>query len=79
MSVNMQIRNIIKNLYTANIPDPDILIRTGDTNRLSNFLLWQMSYTEIFFSKKLWPDFNQQDYFRILKKFQKIIRNDGEI
>ena len=71
--------NITKNLYTANIPDPDILIRTGDTNRLSNFLLWQMSYTEIFFSKKLWPDFNQQDYFRILKKFQNIKRNYGEI
>ena len=72
-------KNISNNLYTKNIPDPDILIRTGKTNRLSNFLLWQMSYTEIFFSNKLWPDFNAEDFLKIIKKFQKIKRNYGEI
>ena len=72
-------KNISKNLYTKNIPDPDILIRTGNTNRLSNFLLWQMSYTEIFFSNKLWPDFNEVDFLKIIKKFEKIKRNFGEI
>ncbi len=72
-------KNIEKNLYTKNIPDPDILIRTGDQNRLSNFLLWQISYTEIFFLKKLWPDFNSSDFIRIINKFQKIKRNYGEI
>ena len=66
-------------MYTKNIPDPDILIRTGKTNRLSNFLLWQLSYTEIFFSNKLWPDFNEEDFLKIIKKFQKIKRNYGEI
>ena len=71
--------NISKNLYTKNIPDPDLLIRTGNTNRLSNFLLWQMSYTEIFFSNKLWPDFNEEDFIKIIKKFHKIKRNFGEI
>ena len=72
-------KNISKNLYTKNIPDPDILIRTGNTNRLSNFLLWQMSYTEIFFSNKLWPDFNEEDFLKIIDKFKKIKRNYGEI
>ena len=71
--------NISKNLYTNNIPDPDILIRTGNKNRLSNFLLWQLAYTEIFFEKKLWPDFNQTDLRRILNKFKKIKRNYGAI
>ncbi len=59
------------NLYTKNIPDPDILIRTGDTKRLSNFLLWQLSYTEIFFEKKLWPDFNKNDFKKIIKQILK--------
>ena len=72
-------KNISKNLYTMNIPDPDILIRTGNKKRLSNFLLWQISYTEIFFSKKLWPDFSNEDFVKILKNFQKIKRNYGEI
>ena len=72
-------KNISKNLYTASIPDPDILIRTGNTNRISNFLLWQISYTEIFFSKKLWPDFNENDYFKIIKKFKRVKRNYGKI
>jgi undecaprenyl diphosphate synthase len=72
-------KNIEKNLYTKNLPDPDILIRTGDTRRLSNFLLWQLSYTEIFFEKKLWPDFNSKDFNKILNKFKYIRRNFGSI
>ena len=71
--------NITRNLYTKNIPDPDILIRTGDRKRLSNFLLWQLAYSEIFFEKKLWPDFNEKDYNNILKKFKKTKRNFGKI
>ena len=71
--------NLSKNLFTKKIPDPDILIRTGDTQRLSNFLLWQLAYSEIFFEKKLWPDFNEIDYNRILKKYKKIKRNFGNI
>ncbi|WP_440652505.1 polyprenyl diphosphate synthase [Candidatus Pelagibacter sp. HIMB1542] len=71
--------NINKNLYTKNIPDPDILIRTGKTRRLSNFLLWQLSYTEIFFSNKLWPDFNERNYTDIIKKYRNIKRNFGEV
>ena len=72
-------KNIDKNLYTKNLPDPDLLIRTGDTHRLSNFLLWQLSYTEIFFEKKFWPDFNAKDFNRILDKFKNIKRNFGSI
>tara|TARA_B110000211_G_scaffold186119_1_gene211241 strand:- start:4932 stop:5609 length:678 start_codon:yes stop_codon:yes gene_type:complete len=71
--------NIDLNLYTKNIPNPDLLIRTGNTNRLSNFLLWQLAYTEIFFEKKLWPDFNVHDFKRILSNFKKIKRNFGAI
>ncbi len=71
--------NISKNLYTKDLPDPDLLIRTGNTKRLSNFLLWQLSYTEIFFSNKLWPDFNEKDYFYIIKQYKKIKRNFGKI
>tara|TARA_B100000073_G_scaffold329842_1_gene317795 strand:+ start:163 stop:837 length:675 start_codon:yes stop_codon:yes gene_type:complete len=78
-SLSITEENINNNLYTKNIPDPDILIRTGKTRRLSNFLLWQLSYTEIFFSNKLWPDFNEQDYIKIIKNFKKIKRNFGEI
>ena len=69
--------NIKNNLYTKNIPDPEILIRTGDTNRISNFLLWQSIYSEIFFEKKMWPDFTKNDFFRILKKFNNVNRNFG--
>ena len=72
-------KNFTKYLHTRDIPDPDILIRTGNTKRLSNFLLWQLAYTEIFFEKKLWPDFNEKDYNKILKKFQIIKRNYGNI
>ena len=75
----INIKNIENNLYTSGIPDPDILIRTGNTNRLSNFLLWQLSYTEIFFVKKLWPDFNKNDFNKVLIKFKKIKRNYGKI
>jgi undecaprenyl diphosphate synthase len=72
-------KNLIKYLETKNIPDPEILIRTGNTKRLSNFLLWQIAYTEIFFEKKLWPDFNEKDYIKIIKKFKIIKRNFGKI
>ena len=72
-------KNITKNLYTQNIPDPDILIRTGNRKRLSNFLLWQLAYSEIFFEKKLWPDFNEKDYNKILSMFKKTKRNFGKI
>jgi len=72
-------KNFENFLFTKNIPDPDILIRTGNTNRLSNFMLWQAAYTEIFFEKKLWPDFNINDFERILKVFNKINRNFGSI
>ena len=72
-------KNVSQNLYTANIPDPDILIRTGNRKRLSNFLLWQLAYSEIFFEKKLWPDFNEKDYNKILNLFKKIKRNFGKI
>ena len=72
-------KNFEKYLFTSNMPDPDILIRTGNHTRLSNFLLWQLAYTEIFFIKKLWPDFNIKDYRKIINKFKKIKRNFGNI
>ena len=72
-------KNFKNYLQTKNIPDPDLLIRTGNTNRLSNFLLWQLAYSEIFFEKKLWPAFNVKDYNRIIKKYKKIKRNYGNI
>ena len=75
--INITEKSISNNLYTACTPDPDILIRTGNTNRLSNFLLWQLEYSEIFFVKKLWPDFSKKDFYKILTKFNKIKRNFG--
>ena len=72
-------KNFVKYLQTKSIPDPDILIRTGNTKRLSNFLLWQLAYTEIFFEKKLWPAFNENDFKKIIKNFKKIKRNFGKI
>ena len=72
-------KNFKKHLQTKNIPDPELLIRTGNTKRLSNFLLWQLAYSEIFFEKKLWPDFNEKDYIRIINNFKKIKRNFGNI
>ena len=76
---NINEKNIRKYLQTKSIPDPDLLIRTGNTKRLSNFLLWQLAYSEIFFEKKLWPDFNEVDYSRIIKKFKNTKRNYGNI
>ena len=70
-------KNISKYLYTHSIPDPEILIRTGNTKRISNFLIWQTIYTEIFFEKKMWPEFNQNDFNKIIKKYNKIHRNFG--
>ena len=76
---NINEKNLKKYLETKNIPDPDLLIRTGNTKRLSNFLLWQVAYSEIFFEKKLWPDFNERDYTKMIKKFRSIKRNFGKI
>ena len=75
----ININNLEKNLYTKNLPNPDILIRTGGHQRLSNFMLWQMVYTELFFLKKLWPDFNSKDLKRIIARYKKIKRNFGGI
>jgi len=76
---DININNFEKELYTKNIPDPEILIRTGGTKRLSNFLLWQLAYTEIFFIDKLWPDFKEKDFNNIIKNFYNIKRNFGKI
>ena len=76
---NINIKNFESKLYTKGIPDPEILIRTGNTNRLSNFLLWQIAYTEIFFTKELWPEFTESIYYNIIKNFHKIKRNFGKI
>ena len=72
-------KNFLNYLQTRNIPDPDILIRTGNTRRLSNFLLWQLAYSEIFFIKKLWPDFNEKDYSEIINEYKSINRTFGNI
>ena len=72
-------KNINKYLLTKNIPDPDLLIRTGNTKRLSNFLLWQLSYSEIFFNKKLWPAFNENDFNKIIRMYKVTKRNFGKI
>ena len=69
--------NIEKNLYTYGVPNPDLLIRTGNTNRISNFLMWQLTYTEIFFVNKMWPDFNKNDFYKIINQYEKIKRNFG--
>jgi undecaprenyl diphosphate synthase len=78
-NIKINEKNILQNLYTKNIPDPDLLIRTGDTRRLSNFLLWQLSYTEIFFEKRLWPDFKERHFNKIIKKYKSIKRNFGNL
>ena len=78
-NININIENFKKYLYTSYMPNPDILIRTGGTKRLSNFLLWQLAYTEIFFIDKLWPDFNENDFNNIIKKYYSIKRNFGKI
>ena len=77
--VKINEKNFSKYLQTKDIPDPDILIRTGNTRRLSNFLLWQLAYSEIFFEKKLWPEFNEKDYSRIIKEYKSLKRNFGNI
>jgi len=77
--ISINEKNIDNNLFTKNIPNPDLMIRTGNTHRLSNFLLWQLAYTEIFFEKKLWPDFKNKDFNRILNRFKNIKRNFGSI
>ena len=77
--ITINASNIKKNLYTSNIPDPELLIRTGNTNRLSNFLLWQVAYAEIFFVKKMWPDFKVSDYYKILNNFKNLKRNFGAL
>ena len=79
LSIRINEKNISENLYTKNIPDPEILIRTGNRNRLSNFLLWQLSYTEIYFVSKLWPDFTRKDFSKIINNFSKVKRNFGGI
>jgi undecaprenyl diphosphate synthase len=76
---NISEKSLSRNLQTKNIPDPDLLIRTGNTKRLSNFLLWQLAYAEIFFEKKLWPAFNEKDYNRIIKEYKNIKRNFGKV
>ena len=78
-NISINEKNLTKHLLTNNIPDPDLLIRTGNTRRLSNFLLWQLAYSEIFFEEKLWPSFNEIDYNKIIKKFKNIKRNFGNI
>ena len=75
----LNIKNLQKNLYTKNMPYPDILIRTGGKKRLSNFLLWQIAYTEIYFINKLWPDFNIIDYKKIINNFKSVKRNFGNV
>ena len=72
-------KNLRNYLQTQDMPDPELLIRTGNTKRLSNFLLWQLAYSEIFFEKKLWPDFTEKDYYKIIKSFRNIKRNYGNI
>ena len=79
LSIKINEKNISENLYTKNVPDPEILIRTGNRKRLSNFLLWQISYTEIYFVNKLWPDFTRKDFSNIIKNFSKVKRNFGGV
>ena len=79
MKGKITIKKFEKNLYTKNLPNPDILIRTGGHKRLSNFMLWQLAYTEIYFLDKLWPDFKESDFKRIIINFKKIKRNFGAI
>ena len=78
-NLNINEKNIEKFLYTKNIPNPDLLIRTGNTKRLSNFLLWQLAYSEIFFEKKMWPDFSDKDYQKIINEYKNLKRNFGKI
>ena len=76
---NLNLKNFEKNLYTKNMANPDILVRTGGHQRLSNFMLWQLAYAELFFLKKLWPDFNYNDLKKITKKYKSSKRNFGAV
>ena len=76
---NLNVKNFEKNLYTKNMPNPDILIRTGGHQRLSNFMLWQLAYSELFFLAKLWPDFNSNDLKKIINTFKQSKRNFGSL
>ncbi len=76
---NISLKSVESNIYTSNLPDPDILIRTGGHKRLSNFMLWQLAYSEIYFLNKLWPDFNKRDLMNIINNYKKIKRNFGSI
>ena len=69
---------ISKNLYTNGIPDPDLLIRTGGEKRISNYLLWQIAYSELFFTKTLWPDFNKDELTAIINDFKTRERRYGK-
>ena len=75
---NINKKNIRNNLYTSASKDPDLIIRTGGELRLSNFMLWQSAYSELFFTKKLWPDFNIRDLKKIIINFKKRKRNYGK-
>ena len=75
----ISVNSLNNNLNTNNLPDPDILIRTGGHKRLSNFMLWQLAYAEIYFLDKLWPDFNAKDLKRVINDFKKVKRNFGSI
>ena len=77
--IKPSIKNLEKYLYTKNMPEPDFLIRTGGKRRLSNFLLWQMAYSELYFVDKLWPDFKISDFKRILNNFKRVKRNFGKV
>ena len=79
IKTKINIKNFEKNLYTKNMPNPDILIRTGGHQRLSNFMLWQLAYAELFFLNKLWPDFNSSDLTKIINKYKMSKRNFGSI
>ena len=78
-NIKVNENSIDKFLYTKGIPNPDILIRTGGKRRLSNFMLWQLAYSELYFINKLWPDFNISDYNKIIRHFKKVKRNFGKI
>ncbi len=75
----LNLKSFEKNLYTKNMPNPDILIRTGGHQRLSNFMLWQLAYAELFFLKKLWPDFNKRDLIKVINVYKKSKRNFGAV
>ena len=76
---NLSVKNFEKNLYTNSMPNPDILIRTGGHQRLSNFMLWQLAYSELFFLTKLWPDFDSNDLKKIINTFKQSKRNFGAL